>query len=72
MAKGPEAMEEVIEKSHEMGKDLVKAIKEKRQYPEQEAAHKAWREHFKFVILVNKELWEHNYSRWVEKGWIQG
>ena len=72
LAKGPEAMEAAIKKSYEMGKDLVEAIKEKRQYPEQEAVHKAWREQFKFVILANKERWEHNYSHWVEKGWIQG
>ncbi len=48
MSEGPSAMETAIEKSHYMGKDLVEAIKEKRQYPEQEAAHGAWREGFKF------------------------
>ena len=71
MARGPEAMEAAIEKSREMGKDLVEAIKEKRQYPEQEAVHEAWRERFKYVILANKDHWTHNCDYWIEKGWIK-
>ncbi|HEY3360976.1 MAG TPA: flavodoxin family protein [Methanosarcina sp.] len=71
MSQGPSALEAAIEKSHEMGKDLVKAIEEKRQYPEQEAAHKAWRERFKYVLLANKDHWTHNCDYWMEKGWIQ-
>lgn len=71
MAEGPSAMKEAIDKSHEMGKDLVAAIKEKRQYPEQDAAHEAWREQFKYVILANKDEWTHNFNYWMEKGWIE-
>ncbi len=71
VAKGPEAMEAATVKSHEMGKDLVKAIKEKRQYPEQEARHEAWRKRFKYVILANKEQWTHNCAYWMENGWLK-
>ena len=71
MSQGPSAQEVAIEKSREMGKDLVKAIKEKRQYPEQDAAHKAWRERFKYVLLANKDHWTHNCDYWIEKGWMQ-
>ena len=71
MSEGPSALEAAIEKSREMGKDLVKAIKEKRQYQEQEAAHKAWRERFKFVIRANKDHWTHNCDYWIEKGWVK-
>lgn len=70
MAEGPSAMEAATEKSREMGKDLVKAIKEKREYQEQEARHEAWRERFKYVILANKEQWTHNCDYWMEKGWL--
>jgi multimeric flavodoxin WrbA len=70
MSQGPSALEGAIEKSREMGKDLVKAIKEKRQYPEQEAAHKAWRERFKYNLLANKDHWTHNCDYWIEKGWM--
>ncbi|HHV23604.1 MAG: flavodoxin family protein [Methanosarcina sp.] len=71
VARGPEAMEEAIIKSREMGKDLVEAIKEKRQYPEQEARHEAWRERFKYVVLANKDQWTHNCDYWMEKGWLK-
>lgn len=71
VARGPEAMEKAIIKSREMGKDLVEAIKEKRQYPEQEARHEAWRERFKYVVLANKDQWTHNCDYWMEKGWLK-
>jgi multimeric flavodoxin WrbA len=71
MSQGPSAMEVAIDKSHETGKDLVKAIKEKRQYPEQDAAHKAWRERFQYVLLANKDHWTHNCNYWIEKGWME-
>lgn len=71
MSEGPSEMEEAIIKSREMGKDLVKAIKEKWQYPEQEARQQAWREQFKHVILANKEDWTHNCDYWMEKGWLK-
>jgi hypothetical protein len=54
-----------------MGKDLVEAIKEKRQYPEQEAAHKAWREPFKYVILANKNHWTHNCGYWMKRAGLK-
>ena len=62
ITQGPSALVAAIKKSHEMGKDLVEAIKEKRQYPEQEDAHKAWRERFKNVLIANKDHWTHNYD----------
>ena len=71
IAQGPSALLAAIEKSQEMGKDLVEAIKKKRQYPEQEDAHKAWRERFKYVLIANKDHWTHNCDYWAEKGWIQ-
>ena len=70
VAQGLSALVAAIEKSQEMGKDLVKAIKKKRQYPEQEDAHKAWRERFKYVLIANKDHWTHNCDYWAEKGWI--
>ncbi len=71
VARGPEAMEAALVKSREMGKELVETIKEKRQYPEQEARHEAWRERFRYVILANKEHWTHNCNYWMEKGWLK-
>lgn len=70
MSEGLSALEAAIEKSHEMGKDLVKAIKEKRIYPDQQAAHEAFRASFKNVLLRNKDEWTHNCAYWTEQGWI--
>lgn len=70
MSEGPSALEAAIEKSHEMGKDLARAIKEKRTYPEQQAAHEAFRADFKNVLLRNKDHWTHNCAYWTEQGWI--
>jgi len=71
MERGPAAMEAAIKKSHEAGKELASAIKEKKDYPDQAAAHKAWKDGFAMNIRRNKENWKHNYERWVEKGWIK-
>lgn len=71
MSEGPSAMEAAIEKSREMGKDLVRAIKMRRPYPEQEARHETWRERFKHVLIANKEQWKHNCDYWMEKGWLK-
>lgn len=71
MFEGPAALEAAIEKSREMGKDLVRAIKEKREFPEQAAQHQAFRDRFKYVILANKDHWTHNCGYWIEKGWLK-
>jgi len=71
MGRGPEAFEAAVKKSHDMGKDLVQAIKEKRAYTDQAAAHKAWKDGFAMTLRRNKEPWKHNYEHWVEKGWIK-
>jgi multimeric flavodoxin WrbA len=70
-AQGPQGMEAGIKKAHGLGKDLVAAIKEKRHYPEQEAARKEWRKAFAYSVQFNKDRWAHNYQHWVEKGWIK-
>jgi multimeric flavodoxin WrbA len=71
MAQGPDAAKTAEQKAREMGKDLVGAIKEKRAYPQQAAARKAWREQFAVTVKFNKENWKHNYDLWVSKGWLK-
>ena len=70
MAQGPDAATAAEKKAHEMGKDLVHAIKEKRAYPQQAAAHKAWKDLFANTVRFNKDNWKHNYELWVSKGWL--
>ena len=71
MGQGPAAFESGIKKSRESGKELARAIKEKRAYPDQAAAHRDWKEHFAMTLRRNKDNWKHNYECWVEKGWIK-
>jgi multimeric flavodoxin WrbA len=71
MAQGPEAATSAEKKAHTMGKDLAVAIKEKRAYPQQTAAHKAWKDQFANTVKFNKENWKHNYELWVSKGWLK-
>lgn len=69
--RGLSGMEEAIGRVRDMEKDLVKAIEEKRPYPEQAAERAAWRERFARTIKANEKNWKHNYEFWVEKGWIK-
>jgi multimeric flavodoxin WrbA len=71
MAQGPDAAVAAEKKARDMGKDLVSAIKEKRVYPQQVAAHKVWKEQFANTVKFNKENWKHNYDLWVSKGWLK-
>jgi multimeric flavodoxin WrbA len=71
MNRGPAAMEAAIKRAHDMGRDLVEAIEEKRVYPEQVAEHEAWRKQFARTIEANKERWSHNYEFWEKKGWLE-
>jgi multimeric flavodoxin WrbA len=70
-AQGQQGMDAGIKKAHDLGKDMVAAIKEKRHYPEQEAAHGEWRKSFSQSVKYNKERWAHNYQYWVENGWLK-
>ncbi len=71
MGQGPEALEAAVAEARAKGKDLAAAIREKRAYPGQAVAHKAWMDSFANTLKRNKGLWKHNYEYWVEKGWIK-
>ena len=71
MGQGPAALQAAEKKAHDAGKELAQAIKEKKAYPEQVAAHKIWKDRFAMNIQRNMENWKHNYEHWVEKGWIK-
>jgi len=70
MNRGPAGMEDAIKRARAMGADLVDAIAEKRIYPEQEAAHEAWKKQFARTIKLNEINWSHNYDYWVRMGWV--
>lgn len=58
------------EKAKALGNDLVKAIEQKRKYPEQIKQIKTFREFFKEVIKARKDEWEEEFKYWKERGWL--
>lgn len=72
MGQGPEAFEAAVRRSREAGMELARAIAEKRAYPDQMAAHQAWKKHFAMTVERNRDLWPHNYELWAARGWIRG
>lgn len=66
----PGSFDKAMEAATALGKDLVKAIEQKRDYPEQEPIHAAMHERFKMLVSFNKDNWPHEYEYWRAKGWL--
>lgn len=60
----PGAMEAAEKEATELGKRLAEAIQSQRTYPEQEAMHREFRNRFKHLVSMNKDLWKHEYEHW--------
>jgi len=69
MNQGPGAMEEAERKAFSLGKSLAEDIRVKRDYMEQRLMQKEIREHFKALVKMNKESWEHEYEHWNRLDW---
>jgi len=64
----PGSMEKAERDAAELGCDLVRAVQERRAYPEQEAVHAEMHERFKRLIALNKDHWPHEYEYWRAMG----
>ena len=69
MNQGPGAMEEAEKKATLLGKSLAEDIRVKRDYIEQRKMHEEIREHFKALVKMNKDSWEHEYEYWNRLNW---
>ena len=69
MSKGPRALEEVERKSRDLGRALVEDIRTKRDYVEQRKVQEGIRSHFKELVRMNKDNWEHEYEHWNSINW---
>ncbi len=56
--------------ARKLGIDVVTAIKEKREYPEQIGRIKGFRDFFKGVMESQKNEWLEEYKYWQKKGWL--
>jgi multimeric flavodoxin WrbA len=69
MNQGPAAMEEAERKAFALGKSLAEDIRLKRDYIEQRKMQEGIREHFKALVKMNQEDWEHEYEHWNRLNW---
>lgn len=68
----PSSVEPTIERSRELGIELVNAIREKRVIPAQVAARNRAKSYFAGLLKTcNKDLWACDYQYYVQKGWIK-
>jgi len=68
MAKGQEAFADALRKAHNLGQDLILAIKKEKRFPEGEARVQEREEFFKNLITANKDRWQYQYEFWVDRG----
>ena len=64
----PAAVERAIPDAKELGSDLVRAIREKRQYPEQDEEHRVMGERMIELVSFNKDVWISEYEYWRDQG----
>jgi len=69
MSKGPAALEEGERKARDLGRALVEDIRTKRDYIEQRKVQEDIRSHFKELVRMNKDNWEHEYEHWNSINW---
>jgi len=67
---GPTALMSAVEEARGMGKTLVEAIRGEHTYPDQEEILRQRRDHFRQMVILNKEKWPHEYDWYVRMGWI--
>lgn len=59
-----------VEKALALGRDLVAAIREGRQYPDQLAEIAQRRAHFAQIITANRDNWQWEYDFFQKQGWV--
>jgi multimeric flavodoxin WrbA len=69
MMQGPGALEDAEKKAFQLGKSLAEDIQNKRDYSEQRKIHEGVSEHFKALVKMNKDNWEHEYEYWNRLDW---
>jgi multimeric flavodoxin WrbA len=54
----------------DLGSELIRSIRKKRTYPEQESIHADMHERFRQLVSLNKDQWPHEYSYWRAMKWL--
>ncbi|WP_051617761.1 flavodoxin family protein [Desulfofundulus thermocisternus] len=61
---------ELLKQANALGVTLVRAIKEKQEFPDQIQQQEKLREYFRDVIIKRKDRWDREYRYWQGKGWL--
>jgi multimeric flavodoxin WrbA len=61
---------DIIRQARDLGRSLVVAIKEKKDFPDQIHILNQMRTYFCNIMLKRKERWDWEYTYWQEKGWL--
>jgi multimeric flavodoxin WrbA len=69
MMQGPAAFEAAEKRAFLLGKSIAEDIRNKRDYAEQRKVHEGISEHFKSLVKMNKDNWEHEYEYWSQLNW---
>ena len=62
--------EEIKKRTSELGRNLVKAIGMKTEFPHEMEEILSRRNYFRRIIEIHKEEWSAEYDYWREKGWL--
>ncbi len=59
---------DLFEAARGMGRELCRSIRERREYPEQDSARRAFGERMKSLVMHMKDFWTYEYEYWQRRG----
>jgi len=72
LGRNPHGLPGAEKEAFALGRDLARAVKEQRTYPDQLEQLDQAIAYFRVLVTMNKEEWAHEYEYWMDKGWITG
>ena len=61
----------IMQQADKLGLDLVRAIVEKHQFPDQIQTIEGMRQYFRSIMIKHKGRWDWEYRYWQDKGWLE-
>jgi multimeric flavodoxin WrbA len=67
----PGSFDEAKNLAAALGNEMASAVVEHKTFPEQEETRTMSRRRFARTVSFQKDLWEHDYQHWQDKGWLE-
>ena len=61
----------IMQQADKLGRDMVRAIVEKHQFPDQIQTIEGMRQYFRSIMIKHKGRWDWEYRYWQDKGWLE-